>query len=160
MFFNTTKESLVLSRHWLGVLQIKFWYYLTGDGVITHRLRAQSHKTDSTSQANHKSRLLPVPLTNQLQIGSSPFLQTSVTSQGCYLEVAQSCLTLCDPMDCSQPGSSVHGIFQARVLEWVAISFSRVSFWLRDRTWVSRIVDRRIIIWATREALQLLINWL
>ena len=42
-------------------------------------------------------------------------------------EVAQSCLTLCDPMDCSLPGFSVHGIFQARVLEWVAISFSRGS---------------------------------
>ena len=39
-------------------------------------------------------------------------------------EVAQSCLTLSDPMDCSLPGSSVHGIFQARVLEWVAIAFS------------------------------------
>ena len=39
-------------------------------------------------------------------------------------EVAQSCLTLCDPMDCSQPGSSIHGIFQARVLEWGAIAFS------------------------------------
>ena len=42
-------------------------------------------------------------------------------------EVAQSCLTLGDPMDCSPPGSSIHGIFQARVLEWVAISFSRGS---------------------------------
>ena len=42
-------------------------------------------------------------------------------------EVAQSCPTLCDPMDCSLPGFSVHGIFQARVLEWVAISF---SIWL------------------------------
>ena len=40
-------------------------------------------------------------------------------------EVAQSCLTLSDPMDCSLPGSSVHGIFQARVLEWGAIAFSR-----------------------------------
>ena len=39
--------------------------------------------------------------------------------------VTQSCLTLCNPMDCSPPGSSVHGIFQARILEWVAISFSR-----------------------------------
>ena len=39
-------------------------------------------------------------------------------------EVAQSCLTLRDPMDCSLPGSSIHGIFQARVLEWVAIAFS------------------------------------
>jgi len=42
-------------------------------------------------------------------------------------EVTQSCPTLCDPMDCSLPGFSVHGIFQARVLEWVAISFSRGS---------------------------------
>ena len=42
-------------------------------------------------------------------------------------EVAQSCPTLCDPVDCSLPGSSVHGIFQARILEWVAISFSRRS---------------------------------
>ena len=39
-------------------------------------------------------------------------------------EVAQSCPTLCDPMDCSPPGFSVHGIFQARVLEWGAIAFS------------------------------------
>ena len=44
-----------------------------------------------------------------------------------YLKVTQSCLTLCDPMDCSLPSSSVHGILQARVLEWVAISFSRGS---------------------------------
>ena len=42
-------------------------------------------------------------------------------------EVAQSCPTLCDPMDCSPPGSSIHGILQARILEWVAISFSRGS---------------------------------
>ena len=47
-------------------------------------------------------------------------------------EVAQSCPTLCDPIDCSPPGSSVHGIFQARVLEWVAISFSRGSSQPRD----------------------------
>ena len=53
---------------------------------------------------------------------------------GSKSEVVQSCPTLCDPMDCSPclPGSSVHGIFQARVLEWVAISFSRGSSQLRD----------------------------
>ena len=44
-----------------------------------------------------------------------------------YTEVAQSCPTFCDPMDCSPPGSSIHGILQAGVLEWVAISFSRAS---------------------------------
>ena len=43
-------------------------------------------------------------------------------------EVTQSCLTLSDPMDCSLPGSSVHGIFQARVLEWGAIAFSSFAF--------------------------------
>ena len=61
-------------------------------------------------------------------------------------EVAQSCPTLCDPMDCSLLHSSVHGIFQARVLEWVAISFSRESSQPRDRTQVSQIVDRRFTI--------------
>ena len=50
------------------------------------------------------------------------------------------------------PGSSVHGIFRARVLELVAISFSRGSSWPRDRTWVSSIADRCFAIWATREA--------
>ena len=55
-------------------------------------------------------------------------------------------------MDCSPPGSSIHGIFQARVLEWVAISFSRGSSWPRDWTQVSRVAGRHFTIWATREA--------
>ena len=57
-------------------------------------------------------------------------------------EVAQSCPTLSDPKDYSLPGSSVHGIFQARVLEWVAISFSRGSSRPRDRTQVSHIAGK------------------
>ena len=56
-------------------------------------------------------------------------------------------------MDCSLPGSSLHGILQARILEWVAISFSRGSSWLRDRTQVSCTADRLFNLWATREAL-------
>ena len=54
-------------------------------------------------------------------------------------------------MDCSLPGSSVWGIFQARVLEWVAISFSRGSSQPRDWTWVSHIAGRCFTVWATRE---------
>ena len=57
-------------------------------------------------------------------------------------EVAQSCLTLCNPKNCSLPGSSVHGIFQARVLEWVPISFFTGSSQTRDQTWVFHIVGR------------------
>ena len=52
------------------------------------------------------------------------------------------CLTLCEPMDCSPPGSSVHGILQATILEWIAISFSRGSSPLRDWTWVSLVAGR------------------
>ena len=62
------------------------------------------------------------------------------------IEVAQSCPTLCDPMDCSLQGSSVRGIFQARVLEWVAISFSRRSSQPRDQTQISCIVGRRFTV--------------
>ena len=68
-------------------------------------------------------------------------------------EVAQSCPTLCDPMDCSLSGSSIHGIFQARVLEWIAISFSRGSSRPRNWTRVSSIAGRRFMVGAIREAL-------
>ena len=64
---------------------------------------------------------------------------------------SQSCPTLCDPEDCSPPGSSVCGILQARILQWVAIPFSRGSSWLRGQTWVSCIAGRFFTIWATRE---------
>ena len=70
------------------------------------------------------------------------------------LPLTQSYLTLCDPMDCSLPGSSVHGILKARILEWVAIPFSRGSSWPRDQTQVSCIAGRCFTIWATREAHQ------
>ena len=58
---------------------------------------------------------------------SFPWLRVNACS------VAQSCPALCDTMDCSPPGSSVHGIFQARILHWVAISYSRESFRTRDQ---------------------------
>ena len=53
--------------------------------------------------------------------------------------LTQSCLTLCDPMDCNPPDSSVHGIFQARILDWVAISYSRGYSQPRDQTYISRV---------------------
>ena len=71
--------------------------------------------------------------------------------KGKWIMDTQSCPTLCDTMDYSLPGSSILGIFQARVLEWVAISFSRESSWSSDQTWVSCIVGRCFTIWATRE---------
>ena len=65
--------------------------------------------------------------------------------------VSQSGPTLCNPMDFSPPGFSVHGILQARILHWVAISFSSGSSRPRDKTWVSYITGRFFTNWATRE---------
>ena len=67
--------------------------------------------------------------------------------------VVQLCLTLCNLKECILPGSSVYGILQARILEWVAPTFSRVSSQPRDQTWVSCISGGFFIVWATREAL-------
>ena len=59
-----------------------------------------------------------------------------------YLLVTQLCPTLCNPMDCNPPGSSVHGIFQARILEWIATLFSRGFSQPRDQTQVSHIAGK------------------
>ena len=72
--------------------------------------------------------------------------------------VAQSCPTLCNCMDFSLLGSSVHGILQAKVLESIASSFSRASSWTRDQTLISHITGRFSTIWATREALPALLG--
>ena len=82
---------------------------------------------------------------------------------GCYVKhheskvkvlAAQSPKTLHNPVDCSPPGSSVHGTFQARILKGVVVSFSRGSSWPRDWTQVPHITGRFFTIWATREALK------
>ena len=79
-------------------------------------------------------------------------------------QVLKSCPTLCDPMNYSSPSSSVHGILQERILEWVARLSCRGSSRPRDRTWVSRIAGRLFTIWATREILcfsrQMMISWM
>ena len=79
-------------------------------------------------------------------IGSLRF-QGSLQEESFVHSVALSCLTLCDPMNCSLPGSSVYDISQARILGWIAISFSRVSSRIRDWTHVSCVfcTDRQIL---------------
>ena len=84
---------------------------------------------------NHKAFKLPRPDSNEVKV-----------------LVTQSCLTLGDPMDCSPPGSSVHGILLARILESVAIPFSRRFSWSRDPTWVYFISGGFFTFRATSEA--------
>ena len=67
----------------------------------------------------------------------------------CCCLVIKSCLTLCDPMNYSPPGFSIHGISQARTLEWVAVPFFRESYQPRDQTWISCIGRQILYHWAT-----------
>ena len=141
--------------------------YLTNDRVYTERREATSpgwfvqemgvQGVNSSSLTLASLSLTAAPKTHSVV----SCLSWEVHAQGGAKKlaegigdlVAQSCLTLCDPMDCSPPDSSVHWILQARILEWVAISLSRESSRPRDQTRVCRIVGRRFTFWATREAL-------
>ena len=103
----------------------------------------------------HRSRvaLVEVVMGEELLLGALPtlpLLETHLCFWGllCVLGT-QLCLTLCNTMDWSPPDSSVHGILQSRILEWVAISFSRGSSRPRDRTQVSRIAGRFLTVWVT-----------
>ena len=92
----------------------------------------QSHPIDQTSQ--------PAGCTQSQGAGGRQLcVNLKIPSLGSSVLVAQLCLILCDPMIYSPPSSSVHGIFQARILEWVAIPFSRESSLPRDRTLVSAL---------------------
>ena len=98
------------------------------------------HSAGATQSYGFKCRLICLPG----QIAISFWTCFAIAYKESESEAAQSCLTLCDPMGYSLPGSSVHGIFQARVLEWVAISFSRGSSQPRDRTQVFHIVSKTL----------------
>ena len=79
--------------------------------------------------------------------------QHLINSAWMHAQLFRSCPTLWDPMDCSLPRSSVLGILQARILEWLAMLFARGPSWPRDRTWVSCITGIFFTDWATRKAL-------
>ena len=93
-----------------------------------------------------------IPL-SQLMRGTSHVDMLCISELCTCMLVTQSCLPLYNPMDCSSPGSSVHGILQARILEQVAISFPRRSFWPRDQTCISCPGRPILYHWATWEAI-------
>ena len=127
-----TSHNACLSPGWVGV----------GTSLGNRHWSTQSHR------AFHKLPVLGKKKNKNKQFkeGEGQPLQSS------KVFITQLCLTVCDPKDCSPPGSSVHGILQARILEWVVIPFSRGSSQSRDRTVVSCIASRFFTTWATREA--------
>ena len=124
----TKKEGSIWELStWLYVGRCKGWWEVSPSSHSLVQLCSQNSQVEASSKKK---------LFIWLHAGSS--------------EVIQSCSTLRGPVDCSLPGSSIHGIFQARILQWVAISFSRRSSQPRDWIQVSRIVGRRFTVWATR----------
>ena len=110
--------------------------------------RTQSKYSHGNTKPPHESKLSQERRTEL----KASHLLTHKTLQSCsnqnsicccyHVSAAKSCLTLCNPMDCMPSGSSIQGIFQARILEWVAISFSRESSWPSYHTQVSCLADR------------------
>ena len=100
------------------------------------------------------SKMIPTPNLKDVRIAD--FSKSSLRVDASYFRfesvVTQSCPSLLPPVDCSPSGSSVHGILQVRILEWVAIPFSMRYSWPRDGTQVSCIAGRFFTIWAIREA--------
>ena len=129
---------------WTSHFPSEFLSLLNGENKAYEMTSAHSRHRISS----HPSPLELIP--QRVHVGSRHFYNFWSEVKK-WSEVAQLCLTLCNPIDCSLPGSSVHRISQARTLEWVAISFSRRSSRPRNWTLVSHIVDRCFTIWATRE---------
>ena len=97
-------------------ISVELFQILKDDAVkVLHSIFQQVWTTQQWPQDWRRSIFNPIPKKDNAKDCSNYCMQS---------EVAQSCPTLCNPMDCSLPGSSVHGIFQARVLEWGAIAFS------------------------------------
>ena len=113
--------------------------------TLSGRLPHLTPQTSATPLSMHSLNSLCIPLKNcgKLKARDNRFLSISLNESSgwlmrgdyvCFCAVAQLCLTFCGLMDCSPPGSSVHGILQARILEWVAMPLSRESSQLRDWT--------------------------
>ena len=128
-------------------LKIQGWFPLGLTGLISLLSKGLSRVFSNTT------------IRKQQFFGAHPSLRSDLTSvheywknhSFDYTDLCQLCPTLCNSVDCSPPGSSVHGILQARVLEWVAIPFSKGSSRPRDQAQVSCIAGR-FFIWANREA--------
>ena len=140
-FFFTTIKQLISHRklclfdwddllfHWSGIIYL--WCFLKTDVCM------------EWSSMTYFLNCFSIMEINALYV---------VVAAAAAVRSLQSGQTLCKPMDCSLPASSVHGILQARMLEMVAILFSRGSSWLRDPTQISHMANRFFTIWATREA--------
>ena len=127
-----------------GLSDAKFW-----NRCLSLRQGPQMKK-GRTNQSRLSPRQPPLHFSWRAYSFFEGWASTSLGDHRSKVLLPQACLTLCNPIDGSPPGSSVYGNLQARILKWVAISFRRSS-WPRDRTWVSRTAGTFFTIRAARE---------
>ena len=143
-FAEETEAGSNCSRLWPEKIQVSIWNIQQQTRTLVASPPVQGLLASSTRETKMAGRI-------------HTWLVTPPESEKAF--IAQSCPNPCDAVDCSPPDSSVHGILQARIQEWVAISSSRGSsqprvrtHQPRDQTWVSCIAGRFFTLWATREA--------
>ena len=135
------KKMGVLSRWWNSSIARQEEEYGQMPISNNHLSRPEQGQGSAVCGDSHRALVLP------FKFNANQYAQ-NVNFEMCeHAQLLQSCSTLCNPVDCSPPGSSMHGILQARILEWVANPFSSESSWLRDRTRVSCIAGRFFTIW-------------
>ena len=126
----------------------------TYSSTVAWRIPWKRRLVDSVEEESMGSQESQTGLSNWTIQASSfqPMLHSKDCAELCLkvkeIEVSQSCPTLCDPVDYSPPGSSIHGIFQARMLKWVAMPSCRGCSQPRDQTWVSCIEGRLFTVWT------------
>ena len=143
--------AMLIHLPWL--LSFSRWNKLRkGRWLATFVQLVTESQTQPLSQPWHSADFMPLVHNCAPECTATGEARSSIFSwRLCLCLFLQSRLTLCDPMDCSQPGSSVPGILQARILEWVAMPSSRGSSQPREHTQISHIAGGFFTIWATRE---------
>ena len=144
------EKIFIKSLHWTNAENKDKQRQLFALKGLKKRLGEESREIEFASSLEFSNGNRSMYLYTAFKSCFNPNLPTTIKDRS-ESEIAQLCPALCDPMDCSLPGSSNLGIFQARILEWVAISFSRRSSQPRDWTQVSCTVGRCFTIWATSE---------
>ena len=130
-----------------------------GEGREAGREGAEYNKVEHAGKMEMKRSKMTGDLVRKAENEREfPLSESLHSGLGVKVKVAQSCLILCNPIDCSPPDSSVHGILQARVLEDLQGIFSSRSSQPRDWTQVSGIADRFLTLWATRTCHNLLLH--
>ena len=151
-FSNNTKEDSTHGYHQMVNTEIRLiTFFAAKDGGSLYNQKKKRPGADCGSDhelliAKFRLKLKKIGKTTRPLRNNLNYISYDYTVKESEREVVQSCPTLCDCMNCSLPGSSLHGIFQARILEWGAIAFSKRSSQPRVWTPVSRTVGRRFTI--------------